>query len=115
MWYYAITTLTTIGYGDFHPISTSERVITSFVLLFGVSVFSYIMGNFIDILMHYRNQEGTREGVHLSRWLALLARFNNGMPLKKELVAEIEDFFEYYWKHDKLQAISSKEELRFMS
>lgn len=44
VWYFAITTLSTIGYGDFHPVSIMERVVALAILLFGVSVFSFIMG-----------------------------------------------------------------------
>ena len=44
VWYFAITTLSTIGYGDFAPVSTNERLIVSFILLFGVAIFSFIMG-----------------------------------------------------------------------
>lgn len=46
--YFALTTLSTIGLGDFHPISNTERLFGSFLLLFGVAAFSYIMG---DLLM----------------------------------------------------------------
>ena len=55
VWYFAITTLSTIGYGDFSPVSTNERLIASFILLFGVAVFSFIMGQFIEILMNYKS------------------------------------------------------------
>jgi hypothetical protein len=44
VFYFAITTLSTIGFGDFHPVSIFERVVASPILLFGVSVFSFIMG-----------------------------------------------------------------------
>ena len=40
VWYYAITTLSTIGYGDYSPVSTQERIMASFILMFGVAVFS---------------------------------------------------------------------------
>jgi hypothetical protein len=41
--YFAITTLSTIGYGDFHPVSVLEKVAVSPILLFGVAIFSFIM------------------------------------------------------------------------
>ena len=44
VWYFAITTLSTIGFGDYSPVSMSERLIASFILMFGVAVFSFIMG-----------------------------------------------------------------------
>lgn len=48
--YWAFTTLSTVGFGDYNARSNFERVFCSFIFLFGVSVFSYIMGIFINIL-----------------------------------------------------------------
>ena len=54
MWYFALTTLSTIGFGDFSPVNVNERLIWSFVLMIGVAVFSLVMGQFIDILLNYK-------------------------------------------------------------
>lgn len=97
VWYYAITTLSTIGFGDFAPKSINEKIIISFVMMLGVSIFSYIMGNFIEILMGYRSLEISGDHRELSKWIALLTKFNEANPLNKELITKIEDFFEYYW------------------
>lgn len=51
--YFTFTSLSTVGFGDFHPISTVERLVGALVLLFGVAIFSYIMGIFIAILNQY--------------------------------------------------------------
>ena len=48
--YFALTTLSTVGFGDYHPRSNSERLLQSFILMFGVSIFSYYLGKFIEIL-----------------------------------------------------------------
>jgi hypothetical protein len=48
--YFAMTTLSTIGLGDFRPISDQERIVGSMLLLFGVMIFSSILGNFMDLL-----------------------------------------------------------------
>ena len=48
--YYMFTSLSTVGFGDYHPRSNFERVYCAMILLFGVAIFSYIMGNFIEIL-----------------------------------------------------------------
>lgn len=55
VFYYGMTTLTTIGYGDFLPKSVSEKIIISFTMLSGVTVFSFIMSNLIDILNEFQN------------------------------------------------------------
>ena len=54
LWYWAITTLSTIGYGDFSPKSSLEKFIGSIVLLLGVAVFSIIMNNLMDIMREIR-------------------------------------------------------------
>ncbi len=51
MMYFIFTTLATVGYGDFTPISSAELIVGSFILLFGVTLFSFIMGNFIEMLV----------------------------------------------------------------
>ena len=48
--YFSFTSLSTVGFGDYHPRSNIERMVGSFILLWGVAIFSFIMGNFIDIL-----------------------------------------------------------------
>ena len=49
--YFAFTSLSTVGFGDFNPKSDSERLLCAFILLFGVSIFSYILGIFNEIIV----------------------------------------------------------------
>ena len=48
--YFAFTTLSTIGLGDYYPVSDIERLVGSFVLLFGVALFSYMMGELLFMI-----------------------------------------------------------------
>ena len=48
--YFIFTSLSTVGFGDYHPRSNDERVLGVAVLLFGVMIFSSMMGNFIEII-----------------------------------------------------------------
>jgi len=96
--YFAMTTLSTVGFGDYHAITKEEALVISFVLLFGVGVFSFIMGNFIEILMSFKSvTSDNEEAEDLTKWLGLLARFNKGRPLPKELTKKLENYFDYYW------------------
>jgi hypothetical protein len=45
--YFAFTTLSTIGLGDYYPVSNIERLVGSFVILVGVAMFSYILGELL--------------------------------------------------------------------
>ena len=47
--YFSFTSLTTDGLGDFTPRSNAERAYISMALLFGVMLFSYVMGEFVEI------------------------------------------------------------------
>ena len=44
--YFAYTTLSTVGFGDFHPKSDWERLFGIVILLLGVAIFGLILGNF---------------------------------------------------------------------
>ena len=39
--YFAMTSLTTVGFGDYYPVTNYERLAGAFVLLSGVATFSY--------------------------------------------------------------------------
>lgn len=104
--YFAFTTLSTVGFGDYNPKSETERIITTFILLIGVACFSYIMGQFIEILMNFQQVTADNEdSENLSKWLGLLAHFNKNRPLSKDMTKRFEQYFEYYWQHDKNYAI----------
>ena len=48
--YYAFTSLTTVGLGDLHPRSNLERLFVTVMLVLGVTVFSYVMKEYIKML-----------------------------------------------------------------
>ena len=114
VWYFSLTTLSSIGYGDYSPQSTNERIISVLILLLGVMMFSFIMSQFIEILMNYQSLWQVGNSRDLSKWISLLSRFNGGHPLDKNLVTQIEDFFDYYWSNNRLSCFSTNEDIRFM-
>jgi len=48
--YFILTTLATLGYGDYFPKNNDERVLGIVIMLIGVAFFSYIIGTFIGIV-----------------------------------------------------------------
>jgi len=50
--YWSLTTLTTIGYGDLHPMNTTEMAFSIFIMLIGTLFFSFITGTFASFLQH---------------------------------------------------------------
>lgn len=56
--YFALTILSTVGYGDYYPISNLEMLTALVVMLGGVAFFSYIMGNLMEIFTNYESKMG---------------------------------------------------------
>ena len=58
-------------------------------MMLGVSVFSFIMGHFINILISYKNlNSNSVDYKDLTKWIALLTRFNDGIKLNVDLEHE---------------------------
>ncbi|XP_024403151.1 potassium channel AKT1 isoform X1 [Physcomitrium patens] len=60
--YWSMTTLTTLGYGDLHPINRSEMIFASIYMLLNLALTSYIIGNMTNLITrltsrtrHYRD------------------------------------------------------------
>ena len=113
--YFAFTTLSTVGFGDYHPRSNAERLVCAFILLIGVAIFSYIMGIFIEILISIQGlNRDVDEGERLSKWFGLIKRFNSSRSIQIDLKLKIESYFDYRWTNDKNQAVSTEEDIKLL-
>ena len=84
--YFALTTLSTIGFGDYHPISSSERILMVFIFLIGVSIFSYLLGVFIEILQSYSVlMNDVDDEDHLQGFFNTLKSYNGGKQINIKL------------------------------
>ncbi|KAL2609270.1 hypothetical protein R1flu_027843 [Riccia fluitans] len=50
--YWSMATLTTVGYGDLHPVNTREMVYDIFYMLLNLALTAYIIGNMTNLLIH---------------------------------------------------------------
>jgi hypothetical protein len=109
--YYAFTSLSTVGFGDYFPVSNVERIFCSIILLFGVAIFSYIMGNFIEILASFQVlMAELDDGDNLSRFFGILKKFNDNQVIDDGIKNKIESHFDYKWNNDKNQAFLTEED-----
>ena len=100
--YFAFTTLSTVGFGDYYPHSEYEKLVGSFVLLFGVAIFSLFMGTFIEMIEKYKEVERDLEdGDGLAKFFGVFKSFNGNVDIKLELKRQIEEYFDYRWSMDK--------------
>lgn len=89
-----------------------ERILIALGLLFGVAIFSYIMGNFIAILDSFKLLHAEiDEGEELTKFFGVLEKFNRNKVINLELKREIEKFFEFKWEHDKNLVFNSQPEM----
>lgn len=79
--YWAVTTLTTIGYGDISPTTTVGRLYTMVIMILGVGVYGVVIGN-------------------VSRLLSQADRYKEK---SKEKVTDLTNFMRYYKIPDRLQ------------
>ncbi|XP_047164582.1 potassium channel AKT1 [Vigna umbellata] len=50
--YWSITTLTTVGYGDLHPVNSREMTFDIFYMLFNLGLTAYLIGNMTNLVVH---------------------------------------------------------------
>jgi hypothetical protein len=57
--YFMLTTLSTVGYGDYYPISSSERIVGALIQVGGVTLFAIVMNAFIRIVLTVKEQDSS--------------------------------------------------------
>ena len=96
--YYAYTTLSTVGFGDFNPRSDLERAVCIVVLLLGVAIFGIIMGMFLEIIEKFKEYDSELdEGDALSQFFGMLKNYNYNMEIDLNFKREIERYFQHRW------------------
>lgn len=61
--YWALTTMSTIGYGDIVPISTAERLLTTVAMIIGACTFAYGLTNVCTLLFNHNRRKVEFEGL----------------------------------------------------
>ena len=56
--YFALTILSTVGYGDFKPISNLEMISVCIFMIIGVFLFTFIMSMFDNMVKSYQKNMG---------------------------------------------------------
>ena len=51
--YYTVSTITTVGYGDISGVNTLERGMAIVIMILGVMAFSFATGSLSSILQNY--------------------------------------------------------------
>ena len=82
--YTSITTLSTVGLGDVHPKSSYERILTAITMVAGVSVFSYIMGKFLEVVEDIKDFDvPTEDHDGLTNFFGVLQKLNDNQQINE--------------------------------
>ena len=104
--YFALTTLSTVGYGDIYPVSYIEMFIAVLIMFAGVAFFSYIMSNLMEIFQSIEAKMGLNDNSgELKEWIVMLLRYTNKTPLEKDLLEALEKDFAYFWANDRANVL----------
>jgi voltage-gated potassium channel len=95
--YMMIITLSTVGYGEVHPLSRPGRVVASLVILLGVGAFFYLAGAIVQMVIegHIQNIFGRRwmrRAIEKMRGHTIICGFGRiGAVVAREIIAEGHD------------------------
>jgi len=96
--YFAFTTLSTVGFGDFAPRSDAERMIGVVILVVGVSVFSMFLGLLTEIIDKYKQIDLEIDySDELDRFFGTMKHYNNDLEWEYERRVEYFEYFRYKW------------------
>lgn len=93
--YWAVTTITTVGYGDISGTNNFERVFCSVMMIIGVILFSFASGALASILQNYDNSNAL-----FQEKLVVLNKIYKEFKLPLELFIKIKKTMGYESKKD---------------
>ena len=114
--YFALTTLSSVGFGDFHPKSDLGRMVFCIIMVVGVLIFGIIMGELLSISEQFGELDKVlEEGDALNSFFRMIKQYNYGYDMDLDKQRKIEKYFDYYWSANKNQAIDEKEEISMLN
>ena len=83
--YFVVTTVTTVGYGDISPVNGIERFFCIILLFIGVMTFSFASGALSSIITNYDSQQ-----LGMKNKLKTLEKIKEKYKLTPALATELE-------------------------
>ncbi|CAJ1380899.1 unnamed protein product [Effrenium voratum] len=91
--YWAFTTMTTVGYGDIHPRNDGERVYAIVAMIFGATMFGYIIGSIAAMAGQERGIEALTK-----KKLSLVRHFCEEQRVSENKVREVMRHYAFFYE-----------------
>jgi voltage-gated potassium channel len=86
--WYSIVTFTTVGYGDFYPVTHYGRIIGFVFLMFSFAIYAILIGQITSIMNTYReNKKMGLDGTRFSNHVVIIGWTDFGKAVADQLVA----------------------------
>lgn len=108
--YWAVVTMASIGYGDYSPQTSNERIFGVITMLVSSCTFGFIVGNIGSILQKYNEKENQRREITVK-----LNNFMKRENLSTDLRTKTRKYMEYVFSHQKSANINVSELLSLLS
>jgi voltage-gated potassium channel len=92
--YWTITTLATVGYGDITPTTNAQTVYAMTVMILGVGVYGYVIGNVATLLANI-DLAKAHYLANLERLSAFMRYRHIPLPLQRRIY----DYYAHLWEH----------------
>lgn len=94
--YWAIVTLNTIGYGDIHPATQLETIMTVIVIILGASMYAGVIANMANIVAQL-----DRTSVRHKQRVTKITEFMDQKDVPLKLRERVFQYFDRLWKHQR--------------
>ncbi|KAJ3381759.1 hypothetical protein HDU84_004867 [Entophlyctis sp. JEL0112] len=94
--YWAVTTLTTTGYGDIRPESDSERLFAVLAMTCGIFFFGYVSGTIASALS---NMDSRR--VSYQQKMEAVRQYMSDRNMEADMQERVLDYYDYVWERNR--------------
>jgi len=91
--YWVFTTMTTVGYGDIYPMNNLERVFAVCVMIFGATVFGYIVGSVAEMATNGRRDPAMHQ-------IIMLRHYCEEQSLSQNILRSVRQHYEFWYQEN---------------
>ena len=110
--YFASTTLSTVGFGDYYPVNDTERLVGAFLLYFGQAGFTNLISQLLNVLDQITMLQVDDRSGDLDKFFNMIKRFNGGRSIDPEYSSQLIEFFRFQSDNAKNNFLNTVEDQR---